>query len=294
MLSIAAVHSRALESQLSHRALQWGLTWSAYIHLLALAALVAFSANGAAPAFDVTGEPTQPVRIEPSHIVFLASKATSSGKGGGGGGGGNREPGPIRRAASVGSDRSTLRVAKPIGTSGRVVDVERSLPALLLDAKPLASGVIEQLGLPGGGTNVGTSTGPGSGGGVGDGIGTGTGAGRGPGLGAGSGGGTGGGAYRAGAYRAGGGVTPPQLISQVRPAYTAEALEQRIQGSVELELVVTTEGTPSEIRIVRSLDSAGLDEEAIKAVQQWKFKPGRLAGVPVNVLVTVVLDFTIR
>jgi TonB family protein len=287
MLSIATVHSRAFESRLPHRAIQWGLTWSAYVHILASAALIAFGANGAATSSDVNGEPTSPVRIEPSHIVFLASPATSAGRGGGGGG--NRESGPIRRADSVGSDRSTLRIAKPVATSGQVVDVAKSFPALLLDAKPLASGVLEQVGLPSGGTAVGTSTGPGSGGGVGDGVGTGIGGGRGPGLGPGSGGGTGGGVYRAGPA-----VTSPQLISQVRPTYTADALDQRIQGSVVLEVVVTTEGTPSEIRVVRSLDPAGLDEEAIKAVRQWKFKPGRLAGIPVNVLVTVVVDFTIR
>lgn len=89
-------------------------------------------------------------------------------------------------------------------------------------------------------------------------------------------------------------MTSPQLISQVRPTFTADALEQRIQGTVVLELVVTREGAPSEIRVIRSLDPAGLDQEAIKAVRQWKFIPGRFAGAPVSVLVNVVLDFTIR
>jgi protein TonB len=287
MLSIVTVHSRNLESQLPHRALRWGLTWSAFVHLLASTALIAIGSNGALTGLDVKSQPTLPGRTSPWHIVFLAPRETSAGRGGGGGG--NRESGPIRRAQSVGSDRSTLRVAKPIATSGQVVDAEKSFPALLLDAKPLASGVVEQIGLPSGGTSLGTSTGPGSGGGVGDGVGTGIGSGRGPGVGPGSGGGIGG-----GVYRAGNAVTSPQLILQIRPTYTAAALDQRIQGSVELELVVTPEGAPSEIRVVRSLDPAGLDEEAIKAVRQWKFKPGRLAGVPVNVLVTVVLDFAIR
>ena len=182
-----------------------------------------------------------------------------------------------------------MRIAKPIATPGVPVDVEVRVPALLLDARPLASGVVEQLGLPGGGTTVGTSTGPGSGGGVGDGIGTGIGSGRGPGIGPGSGGGASG-----GVYRPGGAVTPPRLVSQVRPTYTVDAVHQRIQGSVVLELVVASEGAPSEIRVTRSLDPAGLDKEAIKAVRQWRFTPGRLAETPVDVLVTVVLDFTIR
>jgi TonB family protein len=160
---------------------------------------------------------------------------------------------------------------------------------MMLDAKPLASGTFEQLGLPIGGVSFGTSTGPGSGGRVGTGTGTGIGSGEGPGLGAGSGGGAGG-----GAYRPGGGVSPPSLISEVKPTYTPEAMLHRIQGSVVLQLVVTREGFPSKIRVTRSLDPGGLDEQAIGAVRQWRFAPGRLSGTPVDVLVTVVLDFSVH
>ena len=53
-------------------------------------------------------------------------------------------------------------------------------------------------------------------------------------------------------------------------------------------------GAPSQIRVVRSLDPGGLDDAAIKAAREWKFMPGRMSGTPVPVLVTVVLDFTIR
>ena len=93
------------------------------------------------------------------------------------------------------------------------------LPSIVLDAKPLASGLFDQIGLPTGGVMSGTSTGPGSGGGVGTGSGTGMGSGRGPGFGPGSGGGTGG-----GIYRAGGAVSAPRLIKEVKPKYTSEAL----------------------------------------------------------------------
>jgi TonB family protein len=102
------------------------------------------------------------------------------------------------------------------------------------------------------------------------------------------GGGTGG-----GVYRAGGSVTAPRLLSQVRPSYTAIALERRVQGTVELELIITPTGTPSNIRVVRSLDE-GLDLEAIKAVNEWRFAPGRLSGTAVNVLVVIYIDFAIR
>ena len=160
---------------------------------------------------------------------------------------------------------------------------------MALDATPLSLGLLDQVGLPVGGVLSGSSTGPGSGGGVGTGIGTGVGSGRGPGLGSGSGGGTGG-----GVYRAGGAVSAPRLLTEVKPKYTNEALLNRIQGTVVLEAVVTGDGCTSQIRVVRSLDAAGLDQEAVTAVAQWRFIPGRLGTVPVDVLVTIVLDFTIR
>ena len=211
------------------------------------------------------------------HVVFLAPEVPRIG--GGGGGGGNRQPGPIRRAQGIGSDSMTLRVQKgPSPTAAPVrpasapaVEEVPPLPSIVLEAKPLASGLFDQIGLPTGGVMSGTSRGPGSGGGVGTGIGTGIGSGRGPGLGAGSGGGTGG-----GVYRPGGAVSAPRLIKEVKPKYTSEALVKRIQGTVVLEVIVTGDGCVSQIRVVRSLDAGGLDEEAVAAVAQWRFEPGRL------------------
>jgi TonB family protein len=218
-------------------------------------------------------------------VVFLVAP----GHGAGGGGGGNRQSTPIRRAERVGRDRATVPIARPLNTTGRTADVPTPAQQLLLDAKPLASGLIEQIGALEGGVTFGTSQGLGSGGGVGEGVGTGVGSGRGPGAGPGSGGGTGG-----GLYRPGGAVTAPTLVAQVQPSYTSDALRRKIQGTVLLEAIVRANGQPSNVRVVRSLDPDGLDEQAIEAVQQWRFNPGRLAGVPVDVLVTIVLDFSIR
>lgn len=221
--------------------------------------------------------------IETRHIVFFAQEPF---EGGGGGGGGNRQTGPIRHAEGLGSDKITLRVRRPASTiEGDVAPVA----SVVLDAKPLASGAFDQIGLPTGGVSFGTSTGPGSGGGVGTGTGTGIGSGDGPGLGPGSGGGIGG-----GRYRPGGVVTAPRVITEVYPTYTADALRYRIQGTVALELVVTGEGMPSQIRVIRSLDPGGLDQQAVRAAAQWRFEPGRLAGTPVDVVVIIMLDFAIR
>jgi TonB family protein len=110
-------------------------------------------------------------------------------------------------------------------------------------------------------------------GGVGEGVGTGIGAGRGPGIGPGTGGGIGG-----GVYRPGGAVAPPRVLVEVKPTYTSDALLKKIQGSIVLELVVRRDGTPADIRVIRSLDPGGLDEQAVVAARQWRFEPGRLGA----------------
>lgn len=92
-----------------------------------------------------------------------------------------------------------------------------------------------------------------------------------------------------------GGIDPPVLIKQVKPAYTVGALQARIQGAVLMDAVVLTDGTVGDVRIVRSLDrQTGLDDEAVKAVKQWRFRPGTRAGRPVPVLVAIELTFTLR
>jgi TonB family protein len=137
--------------------------------------------------------------------------------------------------------------------------------------------------------DVSEARGPGTGGGIGDGVGTGVGPGSGSGIGPGSGGGAGG-----GVYRLGGGVIAPVLIAQVQPRYTDAALAARVQGAVMLEVIVRRDGTPDAVRVIRSIDPHGLDQEAIAAVRQWKFKPGRIAATPVDVLVTCIVDFHIH
>ena len=118
--------------------------------------------------------------LDVQHLVFLSPELPRSG--GGGGGGGNQQSGPIRRAQGVGAETITLRVRKqpaptaPVTTaSPPAVENVLPLPSIVLDAKPLASGLFDQIGLPTGVVMSGTSTGSGSGGGVGTGIGTGIG-----------------------------------------------------------------------------------------------------------------------
>ena len=266
------------------------LAASAAVHAI-LVVIAAVIATTLAPGTAARRTDQQEPAIQ--HLVFLASELPQTGRGGGGGG--NRQPGRIRSAQGVGSDAITLRVRKPPPTEIPVtpapapVEEVPPLPAALLEAKSLASGLFDQIGLPAVAMSSDTSTGPGVGGGVGTGTGTGLGSGRGSGLGAGAGGGTGG-----GLYRPGGAVSAPRLIEEVKPRYTGYALQSKIQGTVVLEAIVGRDGRASHIRILRSLDRGGLDEEAVAAVAKWRFEPGGLAGEPVDVLVTIMVDFWLR
>jgi TonB family protein len=270
------------------------LPWcaSAGLHLVALAisGSVVLSPVGQLEAVSpraLANTPTvEATRLIVPRIVFRAPR----GPAGGGGGGGNRDSRPIRHATGRGHDAATLRTrrhaATPVVTaSPEIVD---SVPAVLLDARSLASGDSVQSGLPIGGVSAGLSLGPGTGGGVGTGHGTGIGSGDGPGIGPGSGGGIGG-----GVYRVGNGVTAPRLLAQTTPRYTADALLRRVQGTVSLDVVVARDGAPVNIRIARSLDR-DLDREAIDALRQWRFSPATLGGRPVDVEVVVMIDFWIR
>jgi TonB family protein len=120
--------------------------------------------------------------------------------------------------------------------------------------------------------------------------GSGDGPGDGPGLGPGRGGGSGDGVYRLGS-----GVTPPVEIRRAAPQYTTAAMQARVQGSVIVECVVQTNGVCTDVHVIRSLDPThGLDQEAVKAAGQWRFRPGTRLGQPVPVLVTMEITFTLR
>jgi len=129
------------------------------------------------------------------------------------------------------------------------------------------------------------SNGTGSGGGIGSGSGGGVGIGHGPGVGAGSGGGIGG-----GVYKVGGGISAPEAISSPDPDYTEEARRAKKQGTCVLSMVVDEQGHPRDLRVVRGL-GFGLDAKALEAVRQWRFQPALKDGRPVNVQISVEVEF---
>lgn len=131
------------------------------------------------------------------------------------------------------------------------------------------------------------SGGPGGGSGIGTGTGTGIGSGDGGGLGPGSGGGTGGGAFRPGT----GGVGYPSCIYCPSPAYSEDARKAKWQGTVVLQVVITTEGRATQIQVVKS-PGLGLEDKAIEAVRNWQFKPALGPnGKPVATITPIEVTF---
>ena len=72
-------------------------------------------------------------------------------------------------------------------------------------------------------------------------------------------------------------------------------MRDKVQGLVRLEGIVLPDGTVGDVRVLRSLDSVfGLDEEAIKAANEFRFAPGTRFGQPVAVIVSFEIEFTLR
>jgi periplasmic protein TonB len=229
---------------------------------------------------------------EPDRTVHLLWPR-EPGPGGGGGGGGDNRSEPPQRLKLRGSDalsvpatrprsieRSAARPVEPDGVHRPVIPV---VP--LASTTELLPGAIEAPDAPPTG-----SRGPGTGDGAGSGVGGGDGPGAGPGFRSGRDGGTGG-----DVYRPGNGVTMPVEIRKGAPQYTTAAMRARVQGSITVECIVQPSGTCTDIHVKRSIEPAfGLDEEAIKAAAQWRFRPGLRRGQPVPVLVTIQIDFALR
>jgi TonB family protein len=90
--------------------------------------------------------------------------------------------------------------------------------------------------------------------------------------------------------RVGAGVTAPRLISKVEPEYSEEARAAKYQGTVVVAVTVDTDGTAQDMKVVRGL-GLGLDEKALQAISQWKFKPGARDGQPLPVMATIEINF---
>ena len=90
----------------------------------------------------------------------------------------------------------------------------------------------------------------------------------------------------------GGLVKYPEKVRDVRPVYPKLALDGKVEGRVIIEAIIGVDGHVKDARILRSIPL--LDRAALDAVQQWRFTPTLLNGVPVPVIITVTVDFKMQ
>lgn len=259
-----------------------GVAVSAVIHIAVIGLLV----SGVFVSHQITQKQTRQVvtLIAPSPDTYalpVAKKVVS-----GGGGGGDRDVLPAPKGHPP---KAALQQITP-----PAIVMRNEKPKLAVEPTVVAppSVNVAENHMP----NLGTATsaampaappsnGTGSGGGIGSGSGGGVGVGHGPGVGSGIGGGIGG-----GVYRVGGGISAPTAISAPDPDYTEDARRAKKQGTCVLWLIVDSTGRPRDIRVARGL-GFGLDAKAIDAVKQWKFQPALKDGKPVDVQISVEVEF---
>jgi|KBSMisStandDraft_5_1062788.scaffolds.fasta_scaffold61331_3 TonB family protein len=217
--------------------------------------------------------------------LILNSNRMDQAKSAGGGGGGRKAlTPPTKGVPPRGADR---QIVPPM------VEVKNLSPELVVESTVIAPDLQSlrpldlQIGDPNGVVGP-LSAGPGTGGGVGIGDGTGVGPGKGPGVGPGEGGNFGG-----SVFQIGGGVTPPVVLTQIQPEYSDDARKARVQGTVELVIIVQIDGSARVERVVNS-PGYGLDQRAIEAISRWKFLPGKKDGVPVPTRIGVAVNFSLR
>ena len=91
-------------------------------------------------------------------------------------------------------------------------------------------------------------------------------------------------------HRVGGSVVPPVAIYTPDPQFSEEAREAKASGKVVVSLVVDRDGQPQNVHVIRGA-GMGLDEKAVEAVQQYRFKPATQDGKPVPVYLNIEVNF---
>jgi periplasmic protein TonB len=192
-----------------------------------------------------------------------------------GGGGGQQGPTPATKGSlpRLAEEQIVPPKAPPLQEPKIKID-----PSIVVQEDVRMASILPQIGVPNS-PIVGMS--------MGDKSGTGLGSGDGPGFGPGSGGNVGG-----GVHHPGGGISAPKVLFQPEPEFSEEARRAKVSGNVEVYLWVDEHGNPSHVRVVRGI-GMGLDEKAVEAVRQYRFKPAMENGRPVTVEMYVDVVFQI-
>lgn len=107
-----------------------------------------------------------------------------------------------------------------------------------------------------------------------------------------------------GTYHVGDGVTAPKIVYQVEPEFSEKARKQKVTGATRLAFIVETDGHVRDVRVTKSCADAftnkkdreaalTLDQQAIKAANQYRFEPARYQGKPVPVEFSAEINFQV-
>lgn len=240
---------------------------STVIHLVAIALIVFLSTSKHSPIASLI-----PIRdtavYMPEHRLMMR----------GGGGGGQHSPLPVPKGQPP---KAAPRVfTMPVMIARDTPPPLEMAPAVLAIASVEMPAVdLAHLGNPTGQAGS-MSGGPGGGGGLGKGNGPGAGDNSGPGAGDDAG-------IRALPRSR---STQPLLLSKTEPEYSDEARKAKLQGAVVLSIVVTAAGQVGGVRVMQGL-GLGLDERAIDAVRNWRFRAATVDGKPVSTRAVVEVNF---
>jgi TonB family protein len=95
-----------------------------------------------------------------------------------------------------------------------------------------------------------------------------------------------------GRIRVGGEIEQNNLLQRVNPVYPAPAKAAGVQGTVKLEVAISKEGLPEDLRVLSS-PSDDLTQSSLEAVRQWRYRPTLLNGQPVDIVTEVIINYTL-
>jgi protein TonB len=91
--------------------------------------------------------------------------------------------------------------------------------------------------------------------------------------------------------RVGGVIREPKKLVHVAPVYPEIARLSQIEGKVTMEAVLDVTGRVESVRVLNAVPL--LEDAAVRAVRQWRYTPTELNGVPVPVLMTITVVFSL-
>jgi TonB family protein len=107
----------------------------------------------------------------------------------------------------------------------------------------------------------------------------------------------------AGVHHPGDGIVPPKVLYAPDPEFSDKARSKKLGGTCVLSTLVDTEGKPHDVQIVKSVAEGvkpkqrpaalSLDEDAVKAVNQYRFQPATMQGKPVSYRVKIEVNFRV-